>query len=84
VVAAALGAVGVDSSGLTSAVNNTARQACGAIGIAAFGAIAGQPGSHNFIPGLHTVALITAALFLAGAITTLGLIHQPHNNEAPQ
>jgi DHA2 family methylenomycin A resistance protein-like MFS transporter len=77
VVAAALGAVGDNRSGLASAVNNTARQACGAIGIAAFGAIAGQPGHPGFLPGLHMVGVITAALFLAGAITTLTLIRQP-------
>src|SRR5436305_3408489 len=43
VVAAAIQAVPPDRSGLASAVNNTARQAGGAVGIAAFGAIAGAP-----------------------------------------
>lgn len=83
VVTTAIGAVPAGRSVLASAVNNTARQACGAIGIAAFGAIAGQPGSHNFIPGLHTVGLVTAALFLAGGVTTLVMIRQSRSNEVP-
>ena len=52
VVAAAIGAVPGDRAGLASAVNNTARQACGAIGIAAFGALAGDPFGHGFVPGM--------------------------------
>ena len=50
VVAAAVRAVPARRAGLASAVNNTARQAGGAIGIAAFGAIAGsaaQPGPSS-------------------------------------
>ena len=68
VVAAAVGAV---PAGLASAVNNTARQAGGAIGIAAFGALAGQPGSGGFISGFHTAAAIGAVLYTAAAIATI-------------
>ncbi len=50
VVAAAIGAVPADRAGLASAVNNTARQAGGAIGIAAFGALAGQPEARASSP----------------------------------
>ena len=71
VVAAAVGAVPSDRAGLGSAVNNTARQAGGAIGIAAFGAVAGKPGAPGFVGGLHTVALITAALYLAASAASL-------------
>lgn len=77
VVTAAIGAVPADRSGVASAVNNTARQAGGAIGIAAYGAIVGQPGRRGFLAGLHTVGLITSALFLAGTAATLALIRQP-------
>jgi DHA2 family methylenomycin A resistance protein-like MFS transporter len=73
VVAAAIGAVGSQRAGLASAVNNTARQAGGAIGIAAFGALAGQPGTPRFISGFHTAALIAAVLLVAAAAATLAL-----------
>ena len=58
-----------------SAVNNTARQAGGAIGIAAFGAVAGSAAqATTFLAGLHTDALVTVALWLAVAVATLALI----------
>src|SRR5215217_7482777 len=54
VVAAAIGAVPGDRAGLASAINNTSRQAGGAIGIAAAGAIAGQPtAGGSFVSGFH-------------------------------
>src|SRR3954468_13424642 len=52
VVAAAVGAVPGERAGLASAVNNTARQAGGAIGIAAFGALTGSPAAGGFVGGL--------------------------------
>ncbi len=67
VVAAAMGAVEPDRAGLAAAVNNTARQAGGAIGIAASGAVAGSPGRAGFAHGFHTVALGAAALYVAAA-----------------
>src|SRR5262249_30622016 len=70
VVAAAMGAVESDRAGLASGVNNTARQAGGAIGIAAFGALA----AHAVLPGLHQAALIAGLLYLAAAAASLALI----------
>jgi DHA2 family methylenomycin A resistance protein-like MFS transporter len=74
VVAAAVGAVAGDRAGLASAVNNTSRQAAGAIGIAAFGALAGAPGGHSFISGFHAVAIIAAGLFAGAAVATVALV----------
>lgn len=71
VVAAAIGAVPAERAGLASAVNNTARQAGGAIGIAAFGALAGPPDGRHFVAGFHTAALIAAGLFAAAAALAL-------------
>lgn len=51
VVAAAIGAVQSARAGLASAMNNTARQAGGAIGIAALGALAGWPANGHAFPG---------------------------------
>jgi MFS transporter, DHA2 family, methylenomycin A resistance protein len=67
VVAAAMGAVEPDRAGLAAAVNNTARQAGGAIGIAASGAVAGSPARAGFVHGFHAVALGAAALYVAAA-----------------
>jgi DHA2 family methylenomycin A resistance protein-like MFS transporter len=74
VVAAALGAVPADHSGLASAVNNTSRQAAGAIGIAGFGALAGPATGNGFMRGFHTGSLIAAALFVLAAAATLVLV----------
>jgi MFS transporter, DHA2 family, methylenomycin A resistance protein len=67
VVAAAMGAVPADRAGLAAAVNNTARQAGGAIGIAASGAVAGSPARAGFVHAVHGVALGAAALYVAAA-----------------
>ncbi len=76
VVAAAIRAVPSDRAGLASAVNNSARQAAGAIGIAAFGALAGAPTGSGFLAGFHTAALIAVGLFLASAIATISLVRR--------
>jgi DHA2 family methylenomycin A resistance protein-like MFS transporter len=72
VVAAAMGAVPRSRAGLASAVNNTARQAGGAIGIAAFGAIAGSPADgQSFVRGMHAAALVAVGLYVAAAVAAL-------------
>jgi DHA2 family methylenomycin A resistance protein-like MFS transporter len=71
VVAAAIRAVPDSRAGLASAVNNTSRQASGAIGIAAFGALAGAPAAAGFLSGLRTAAVLAAGLFVAAAAASL-------------
>ena len=67
-VAGAVSAVPGRRSGLASAVNNTARQAGGAVGIAVAGAIAGQPGESGFVRGVHLVAVGAAILYALTAV----------------
>ena len=57
---------GVDHawSGTASAVLNAARQAAGAMGVAIFGALAGN---GQAVRGLHASGLVSAALLVAGA-----------------
>jgi DHA2 family methylenomycin A resistance protein-like MFS transporter len=75
VVAAAIAAVPGDRAGLASAINNTARQAGGAIGIAIAGAVAGQPGNqHRFLSGFHAVVLVAALLYLLAAVAGVMLV----------
>ena len=82
VVSAAVGSVDSDRAGLASAVNNTARQAGGAIGIAAFGAIAGEAAGAGFVHGFHVALLIAAGLYVASTIPTLALIRAPEPDPA--
>ena len=75
VVAATIAMVPAERSDLASAVNNTARQADGAIGIAVAGAVAGQPGDQaRFLRGLHAVALGSACLYAAAVALALTLL----------
>jgi DHA2 family methylenomycin A resistance protein-like MFS transporter len=75
VVAAAIATVPAERSGLASAVNNSARQTGGALGIAVAGAVAGQPGDQTrFLRGFHTVALGSACLYAAAAAPALTLL----------
>ncbi len=80
VVAAAVGSVDSDRAGLASGVNNTFRQAGGAIGIAAFGALAGAPtATQSFVAGLRHAGVLTAVLFAAATLATLALVpSNPH------
>jgi DHA2 family methylenomycin A resistance protein-like MFS transporter len=73
-----MSAVPGERAGLASAVNNTARQTGGAIGLAAFGALArsaADPGS--FLGGLHADAAITVALWAAPVAATLSFVGRP-------
>jgi DHA2 family methylenomycin A resistance protein-like MFS transporter len=72
VVTAAVAAAPPNRTGLASGVNNTARQAGGALGIAAFGALAGSPArAGHFLTGLHAAGLATCALYVVAALASL-------------
>ncbi len=64
---------GVDKalSGVASATLNAARQAGGAMGVALFGALAGEGGA---VAGLHAAATIAAALLVAIAVAAAVLV----------
>jgi MFS transporter, DHA2 family, methylenomycin A resistance protein len=65
VVAAAVSGVPAGRGGVASGVNNTARQTFGAIGIAVFGAVAGEPSQPaSFVSNLHVLGILGAALWL--------------------
>jgi DHA2 family methylenomycin A resistance protein-like MFS transporter len=75
VVAAAIATVPADRAGLASAVNNTARQTGGAIGIAVAGAVAGSPRDEGrFLRGFHTVAVGSAGLYGVAAVVAVVLL----------
>lgn len=79
VVTAAVGGIPAARAGVASGVNNTARQAGGALGVAVLGAVAGEPGS-GFLAGLHAVGLIAGVLWLVAIGVTLAGVRAPRDN----
>jgi MFS transporter, DHA2 family, methylenomycin A resistance protein len=74
VVAGSMGAVDRERAGLASAVNNTARQAGNAVGVAAAGTVAGSPAAAGFAHGFHTVAVAAACLYVVAAGAALAVL----------
>ena len=71
VVATAIRAVPADRSGLASGINNTARQAGTALGVALYGAVAASPThSDHFIGALRDLGIAAAVLWVAAAAFT--------------
>ena len=66
VVNAAVASLPPERAGLASGVNNTCRQAVGALGVAVYGAVVSQ----HMVSGLHTLAWIGGGLWLLGLVTT--------------
>ena len=76
----ALGAVPVEQSGLAAGVNDTARQAGIAVGVAALGALIpaeaalGGGSAADYVAGLHDALYVGAVLAAAGAVASAILI----------
>ncbi|MFC5428952.1 MFS transporter [Paraburkholderia denitrificans] len=64
---AVLASVEPARAGTASALLNTARQAGGAVGVAAFGALSGTGAATQVVAGLHADTAISTALLLAAA-----------------
>jgi len=79
--AAILGDVPKERAGTASAVLNSARQAAGAMGVAVFGALAGEEPAH-LVSGLRISAL-AAAIMLIGAMVLARLIPRHANRPRP-
>jgi hypothetical protein len=79
VIGVALGSVSEDQSGLAAGVNDTARQAGIAVGVAALGALIPTGAlAHGdvtgYVNGLHNALVVGGALAAAGAIASAYLI----------
>ncbi|WP_248322486.1 MFS transporter [Caballeronia sp. Sq4a] len=74
---ALLGTVGQRRAGTASAVLNTARQAAGAMGVAAFGALAGQAGgaaaSAHIVDAVRWSAAASVAMLACAAVIARGV-----------
>jgi DHA2 family methylenomycin A resistance protein-like MFS transporter len=90
---AVLASVGRERAGTPSAVLNTARQAGGAVGVAAFGALAsaaegtsaaGKSAAAHIVAGLQASTLVSSCLLLI-ALMLACLVHpEPHAKAAPR
>ncbi|MFA8326078.1 MFS transporter [Burkholderia ubonensis] len=78
---AVLASVEPERAGVASAVLNTARQAGGAMGVAAFGALAGG-GAPNVVDGLRASVAVSAALLVVAAL--LAAIVRPDAHGVPR
>ncbi|MDN5915217.1 MAG: MFS transporter [Pseudonocardia sp.] len=71
VVAAAVRSVPAERAGLASGVNNTARQAAGALAVAIYGAVVGSPTDPDrFTSGLHIIGAVGAVVWIAALALT--------------
>ncbi|GAA1147201.1 MFS transporter [Kribbella jejuensis] len=61
VVHAAIAALPKERAGFASGVNNTSRQAVGALGIGVYGAVVGH--AHSFVSGLHVLGWLGGVLW---------------------
>ena len=73
-VAAAISALPPERAGAASAVNNTSRQASGALGVALLGGLVGA-GQSISIPGIETAIMGSGLALLLGAFLSWHFIH---------
>jgi len=76
---AILGAIGPERSGIASAVNNAVARVAGLVTVALLAVIVGGQLDLN---GFHRAALVTAALMIAGGITSFFGIRNPPRDAA--
>ncbi|RXV69308.1 MFS transporter [Burkholderia stabilis] len=80
---AVLASVAPERAGIASAVLNTARQAGGAMGVAAFGALAGGGGAWQVVDGLRIETAVSVALLVTAALLATLVRPDAHRGAAP-
>lgn len=75
---AVLASVEKQRAGTASAVLNTARQAGGAVGVAAFGALVSGAGAAHIVFGMQAATAISAGLLIAGFVLACLVHPHPH------
>lgn len=78
---AVLASVEAKRAGTASAVLNTARQAGGAVGVAAFGALASGAAATQIVAGMQAATLISVGLLALGLL--LGCLVHPEPHSSP-
>jgi len=67
-------------AGTASAVLNTARQAGGAVGVAAFGALASGSAATQIVAGMQAATAISVGLLVFGGVMSCLVHPQPHSS----
>ncbi|KVC53635.1 MFS transporter [Burkholderia pseudomultivorans] len=80
---AVLASVAPERAGIASAVLNTARQAGGAMGVAAFGALAGGAASAQVVNGLRIETAVSVVLLIAAALLAMLVRPDAHRGASP-
>lgn len=80
---AVLASVAPERAGIASAVLNTARQAGGAMGVAAFGALAGGGGAWQVVDGLRIETAVSVALLIVAALLATLVRPDAHRGASP-
>ncbi|RFU49512.1 MFS transporter [Paraburkholderia sp. DHOC27] len=80
---AVLASVEKQRAGTASAVLNTARQAGGAVGVAAFGALVSGVGAGHIVSGMQAATAVSTALLITGLLLAC-LVHPHPHAQHPQ
>src|SRR6185437_2063486 len=75
---AVLASTEAQRAGTASAVLNTARQAGGAVGVAAFGALASGAAAAHIVAGMQVASAISVGLLALGGVLSCLVHPQPH------
>ncbi|QQC66084.1 MFS transporter [Paraburkholderia ginsengisoli] len=79
---AVLASTDAQRAGTASAVLNTARQAGGAVGVAAFGALASGAAAAQIVAGMQAATAISVGLLVAGGVLSCLVHPEPHASVA--
>jgi DHA2 family methylenomycin A resistance protein-like MFS transporter len=79
---AVLASAQAQRAGTASAVLNTARQAGGAVGVAAFGALASGSAAAQIVSGMQAATAISVGLLVLGGVMSCLVHPQPHSSSA--
>ncbi|MFM0733005.1 MFS transporter [Paraburkholderia sediminicola] len=77
---AVLASVEAQRAGTASAVLNTARQAGGAVGVAAFGALASGAAATQIVSGMQAATAISVGLLVVGGVMGCLVHPEPHTS----
>ncbi|HEX7907325.1 MAG TPA: MFS transporter [Paraburkholderia sp.] len=80
---AVLASADAQRAGTASAVLNTARQAGGAVGVAAFGALASGAAATQIVAGMQVAAAVSVGLLVLGGALSRFVHPQPRSSHAP-
>ncbi|RKR36500.1 MFS transporter [Paraburkholderia sp. BL17N1] len=79
---AVLASTDAPRAGTASAVLNTARQAGGAVGVAAFGALASGAAASQIVSGMRAATAVSVSLLVIGGVLSCFVHPQPHSSDA--